>query len=89
MNDGKTLNAVVSKMFKKSSASQYCHVCQACPKEFNLETIWNKDKLVDNNILKLGVCSLHLWICSIKWVFNTACKLPAVKQGRKILAKKS
>ncbi|XP_065650477.1 uncharacterized protein LOC136078622 [Hydra vulgaris] len=53
MNDGKILNAMVSKMLKKNLASQCCHVCQASPKEFILETIWNKDKLVDKNILKL------------------------------------
>ena len=88
MNDGKTLNAVVSKMLLKNIVSQCCHLCQGSPKEFNLETIWNKDKNVDKNILKLGICSLHLWICSMRCVFNTACKLPAVKQGRKVPAKK-
>ena len=77
------------KMLKKNIASQCCHVYQANPKEFNLEAIWNKDKNVDKNILKLGICSLHLWICSMEWVFNTACKLPAVKQGRKVPAKYS
>ena len=66
MNDGKTLKAVVSKMLKKNIASQCCHVCQASPKEFNLETIWNKDKNVNKNILILGICSLHLWICSME-----------------------
>ena len=84
MNDGKTLNAVVSKVLKKYIASQCCYVCLTNSNEFNLETILNKDKNIDRSILKLGICSLHLWICGIEWVFNTARKLLEVKQASKI-----
>ena len=60
----------------KKQTIQCCHVYIANSKQFNLETIWNKDKNVDKNILKLGICRLHLWIRSMEWVFYTACNLP-------------
>ncbi|XP_047144107.1 uncharacterized protein LOC124817735 isoform X2 [Hydra vulgaris] len=89
MNDGKTLNAVVSNMLKKRISSQSCHVCLANSKEFNLKTIWKKNINLNKHVLKLGICSLHLWMRCMEWIFNTACKLPAVKQGRNIPSQKS
>nr|XP_047142895.1 uncharacterized protein LOC124817133 [Hydra vulgaris] len=89
MNDGKTLNAVVSNMLKKKNSSQSCHVCLANSKEFNLKTIWKKNINLNKHVLKLGICSLHLWMRCMEWIFNTACKLPAVKQGRNIPSQKS
>ncbi|XP_047142117.1 uncharacterized protein LOC124816560 [Hydra vulgaris] len=89
MNDEKTLNAAVSNMLKKRISSQSCHVCLANSKEFNLKTIWKKNINLNKHVLKLGICSLHLWMRCMEWIFNTACKLPAVKQGRNIPSQKS
>ncbi|XP_065680006.1 uncharacterized protein LOC124806171 isoform X2 [Hydra vulgaris] len=89
MNDGKTLNAVVSNMLKKRISSQSCHVCLANSKEFNLKTICKKNINLNKHVLKLGICSFHLWMRCMEWIFNTACKLPAVKQGRNIPSQKS
>jgi hypothetical protein len=76
MWDGKSCTSIAKTYLEenKKLSSSSCHVCLATPKDMNKAEVW--DRTIMTELLSYSCTPLHMWIRSMEYLFNMACRLP-------------
>jgi hypothetical protein len=76
MWDGKSCTSIAKTFLggEQKLSSNRCHVCLAQPGDMNKPEVW--DRTVMPEMLNYSCTPLHMWIRSMEYLFNIACRLP-------------
>jgi hypothetical protein len=76
MWDGKSCTAIAKTYLgaEQKLSSNRCHLCLANPSDMNKPEVW--DRKVISEMLGYNCTPLHMWIRSMEYLFNLACRLP-------------
>jgi hypothetical protein len=88
MWDGKSCTSIAKTFLPndRKLASSTCHVCLATPKEMNSEESWTRP--VMQVMIGYSCTVLHMWIRSMEFLINIACRLTFVKIFTFLVVKK-